>query len=304
MAKELSIIVCTYNRSSLLAECLRSLAEQTLAKCRYEVLVVDNNSSDDTQVVAEKFCRNYDHFKVFLETEQGHAQARNRGWQEACGRYVAYIDDDCYAESHWAEKILTAFEEVSPSPTAVGGKILPRYTTSPPVWFADSLEPRSWGGSKAFLPPPMDRLGFSGANMAFPRVLLEEMGGFSCRFGIVDGKLRMGEDTELFMRLASAGHRRFWYDPEIVVKHWTSPELFFLWRRLSRSYRCGRSHYYLEACGVSRLDVRLVLSAFYQLSKGVACLTQPAGERLAFLLQAAERAAHQLGVYAETWASK
>ena len=140
--------------------------------------------------------------------------------------------------------------------------------------------------------------------MAFPREMLEKMGGFSYRFGIVDGKLRMGEDTEFFMRLASSGHNRFWYDPEIVVKHWTPTELFFLRPRLSRSYRCGRSHYYLESCGVSCLDVRLVLSVFYQLLKGVACLTRPAGERLAFLVQAAERAAHQLGVYAEAWAAK
>jgi len=304
MTKDLSIIVCTYNRALFLKECLCSLTQQTLSPERFEVLVIDNDSKDETQSVAEQFCQKYGHFKVFLETERGHSQARNRGWKEACGRYVAYIDDDCHAASLWAEKILASFAGINPSPTAVGGKILPRYATPPPAWFADSLETRSWGNSKTFLGPPVDRLGFSGANMAFPRNLLEEMGGFSCRFGMVDGKLRMGEDTEFFMRLVVAGHGRFWYDPEIVVKHWTPPELFSLWARLSRSYRCGRSHYYLEPSGIPRSDLRLILSGFYQLVKGGACLFKPPGEKLAYLVKAAERAAHQLGVYVETWAAE
>jgi len=304
MTREISIIVCTYNRASLLADCLQSLARQTLARSRCEILVVDNNSSDETREVVKKFCREYSNFKVFLETEQGHSQARNRGWKEAHGRYVAYIDDDCLAESDWAEKILSSFEEVRPAPSAVGGRILPRYTATPPAWFADSLETRSWGKRASFLTPPADRFGFAGANMAFPRDLLEELGGFSCNFGLVGGKLCMGEDTEFFMRLAATGHGHFWYDPEIMVKHWTPVELFSLKNRFLRSYLCGCSHYYLETGKVGRADLRLVLSAFYQLLKGGGCLVQPSGEKMAFLVNSIERASHQLGVYVESWVTK
>jgi glycosyltransferase involved in cell wall biosynthesis len=303
MAKDLSIVVCTYNRASLLAECLQSLAMQTLAAWRFEVLIVDNNSNDETWVVAEKFCREYHNFRVVFELEQGLSQARNRGWKEARGTYVAYIDDDGLAERDWCERILASFEYIVPTPWAVGGKILPRYTDLPPVWFSDRLETRSWGGSASFLKPPGAKYGFSGANMAFPRKLLEDFGGFSSRLGMVGEKVRMGEDTEFFLRLSALQHNLFWYDPLIVVKHWTSTKQFSLRARFFRSFQGGRSHYYFESCG-GETNFKTLLSAFYQLSTGGTCLLKPSGEKLAHVVRSVERALHQFGLYVESLVAK
>lgn len=303
MANDLSVVVCTYNRASLLAECLQSLAMQTLAAWRFEVLIVDNNSNDGTQIVAEIFCQECPNFRVVCELEQGLSHARNRGWKEARGDYVAYIDDDGLAERDWCERILASFEDVTPPPWAVGGKILPRYTDVPPAWFSDCLETRSWGDSASFLKPPVSKYGFSGANMAFPRKLLEDFGGFSSHLGMVGEKVRMGEDTELFLRLSASQHDLFWYDPLIIVNHWTSIKQFSLRPRFFRSFQGGRSHYYFESCK-EETNFKTFLSAFYQLSKGGTCFFKPSGEKLAHVVRAVERALHQFGLYFESIVAK
>src|SRR5690349_3554566 len=89
-----TVVVCTFNRASLLIGCLSRLAEQAGPQTASEVLVVDNNSSDNTTESVKPFCERYAWFRLAVENKQGLAQARNRGWQEARGEYVAFIDDD------------------------------------------------------------------------------------------------------------------------------------------------------------------------------------------------------------------
>lgn len=242
---KISVVICTYNRAGLLPVCLDALVSQTLDKDAYEVVIVNNNSTDNTVEIAEKYCHSQPNFRLVFEGRQGHAHARNRGWMEAHGEYIAYLDDDTRAVPGWCDGILKAFINVTPKPAAVGGKILPWYEEKPPTWFADELEVRSWGTQPGFLKPPRARHGFSGANMAFPRAILEELGGFSTDFGIVAGKLRMGEDTDLFFRLYEKSPL-FWYDPEIIVFHWTPLEVTRLGFRFRRTLISGRSLAYLE----------------------------------------------------------
>ena len=102
----LSIIVCTYNRESLLPLCLQSLTDQAIDKRLYEVIVVNNNSTDGTQEVAESFAEMSKNLRVVLERRQGLSHARNRGWMEAQGKFVAYIDDDAIAWPDWIYSIL------------------------------------------------------------------------------------------------------------------------------------------------------------------------------------------------------
>src|SRR5437867_1570833 len=130
-----SVIVCTYNRAALLASCLESLVAQTLAAERYEIIVVDNGSTDRTQAVACDFAQCYGTVKVVLEPRLGVSHARNTGIRHAQADYLAFIDDDARALPDWVERILAAFAETDPPPFVVGGQIMPLYEHPPPTWF-------------------------------------------------------------------------------------------------------------------------------------------------------------------------
>lgn len=234
----ISVVVCTYNRADLLPGCLESLAEQTLDKSIYEVIVVNNNSTDNAQGIAEEFAGKQPNFRVVVETKQGLSHARNRGYREAKGDYVAYIDDDARADVRWVELILDALESVKPEPVVVGGTILPWYEKKPPDWFMDDYEIRSWGDAKHFLEPPRAENGFSGSNMTFRKSILEEFGGFSADYGVVGNVLRLGEETELFSRIYKK-HPLFWYDPAIQVEHLVPARNMSVSYRLKRTYAGG-----------------------------------------------------------------
>ena len=240
-----SVVVCTYNRADLLTGCLDSLKSQTLSESSYEVIVIDNNSGDQTQEVAKKFVAQIANLRIILEEKQGLSHARNRGWQESTGQYVAYLDDDAKAAPDWCEKILAAFQEKWPDTAAVGGKILPWYLKMPPEWFSDVLETRSWGDVPGFLSPEQARYGFSGSNMAFRRDVLSEYNGFNPSFGMIGNKMRFAEETELFYRLSADSHR-LWYDPEILVYHLVTDADMKCAYRFLRGYRAGTAMIHLE----------------------------------------------------------
>lgn len=237
----ISVVVCTFNRADMLADCLRSLVEQSLDKGCYEVIVVDNNSTDNTRDIAESFIKELPNFRLVTEQVQGLAHARNRGWVEARGEYVAYIDDDGRAVPDWLDRIVKSFETVAPKPVAVGGEIHPFYEMSPPAWFTDDFELRTWGSKPGFLHPPKLMIGFSGANMAFQRRVVAAYGGFSSSFGMMGKKFGLGEETDLFFRI-HLQEPHFWYDPAIRVYHWTPVRNMKVEYRARRAFRAGRSH--------------------------------------------------------------
>ena len=103
-----SVVICTYNRASLLPTALQTVCEQALDCTEYEVLVVDNNSTDETRFVTESFMQRYSNVRYCFEPQQGLSYARNRGWREARGKYVAYTDDECKVPPQW----LTVAKEV------------------------------------------------------------------------------------------------------------------------------------------------------------------------------------------------
>jgi glucosyl-dolichyl phosphate glucuronosyltransferase len=241
----LSVVVCTYSRCALLRDCLESLAAQTLSRDAYEVIVVDNNSSDGTPGLVWSWQRDNPRVRYVLEPRQGVAHARNRGWREAAGEFVAYIDDDTTADPEWCERVLHAFTASTPQPVAVGGEILPRLAGRKPWWFSPRMEVRSWGPAAGFLSSPTAHYGFSGANMAFQRRVLSEHGGFNTAFGMSGDKVWLGEEPELFMRI----HRTqpyFWYDPAIQVQHYVPPSQLRLVGRLYRAFQTGRARRAIE----------------------------------------------------------
>ncbi len=249
-ALSLSIVVCTYNRADLLIHSLDALAGQTLAANQFEVIVVDNNSPDATRQVVGHFQRSHPQLTVryALETRQGLSHARNRGFSEAAADFVAFIDDDARAESDWAERIVGHFSTIEPQPFCVGGQYLPWYETPPPAWFTDDFEIRTWGESEGFLSGQRQRFGLSGSNMAYPKAVLQDYGGFPTDPALM--RRNLGEETHLNYRIYNTHPERrdrlFYYDPQLVVHHFTTPRNWETGYRLQRARKAGISIAFVE----------------------------------------------------------
>lgn len=121
-AIEYSVVIPAYNRSQKLREALLSLSNQTVSQDEYEIIVVDDGSTDDTKKVAEEFCGKHSklNFKYFYQKNSGCAKARNTGILNAKGQIIFFTDDDCVVPPEWMEKILDAFERY-PEAAGVGG---------------------------------------------------------------------------------------------------------------------------------------------------------------------------------------
>jgi glucosyl-dolichyl phosphate glucuronosyltransferase len=212
-AYDVSVVVPTYNRSRLLRRTLASLVAQQAGSLRYEILVVDNCSTDDTRVVIESFTQRYQAVRYLFEPRQGVSYARNTGIAAATAPIVAFIDDDVEADQAWLVEIQRAFDS-RPDVDCVGGRIDGYYPVPPPAWFT----PLHWGpvalqaekGPTRQVDADHASACLMTANFAARRAALEDVGGFSPEF------LR-DEDRELQLRLWAAGKRGL-YVPEIVAR--------------------------------------------------------------------------------------
>ena len=248
-----SVVVCTYDRADLMAGALRSLCEQSLNKAEYEVIVVDNNSRDNTQAVVEEFWQRYSNVRYYREPQQGLSHARNRGWQEARGEYVAYIDDDCKVPEQWLAVAKDIIERIAPA--AFGGPTRSWYNTLKPHWYSNSghqpfMEAR-------FLKNEYECTRIFGCNAVFRRNLLQELGGFDSSLGMSGKKIFFGEETALLMLInAHRPEEAVYYDPRLYLYHLVRPEQM-KWTYLIRaSFAAGRSFYRLKKHNLVPADGR------------------------------------------------
>ena len=127
-------VICTYNRRELLENQIRAIEAMTLSDSEdFEVIYVDNNSSDGTAEELARLCEDRPRFRFFEETEQGSSAARNRGAQEALGEYIWYLDDDSLTERTALQAYMTALPVWEPD--IATGEITPRADTRIPWWF-------------------------------------------------------------------------------------------------------------------------------------------------------------------------
>jgi glucosyl-dolichyl phosphate glucuronosyltransferase len=231
----ISAVVCTYNRSDMLRGCLESLCQQTLDKGLSEIIVVDNNSTDNTPQVVHEFA---DHnIRYCLETAPGLSHARNRGLREARGKYVAYIDDDARAAADWLEVGCSLFEAATPSLDCLGGPYHPFYTSTKPDWFKDQYEVRGFGDSPKYL---KNTEYLSGANMIWLKDVLNMLGGFDTNTGVVGNQLRLGEETKALNSLWSQkGDARVLFSPKLIIYHWVPDYKMTVSYRLKRRFAEG-----------------------------------------------------------------
>ena len=217
-------IICTHNRERYLKRCIESLLVQSLDSDLYEILVVDNGSTDQTREICDSF-QHHPNFSYVFEPEIGLSSARNAGWRHARGSYVGYLDDDATAAKYWFENALSSFENVDPAPDWVGGPIDLEWEVESPAWITPehwvTLGYIDWGSEARFLTEPAERLG--GGNSFYPRSLLEDMQGFDTRLGRKKNLLLSGEETQFQHRL-KARNGLLYYHPEVRIYHSVAEE--------------------------------------------------------------------------------
>lgn len=235
-----SVVVCTLNRAQLLQKCLESLADQDISVRRYEVIIVDNGSTDDTGEVINRFLCNYGHFRCMKEEQPGLSFARNRGWREAYGHYVAYIDDDARACPDWISSIV---EYVGRHPDAgvFGGPYEGFYLVPRPEWFPPEYGCLDLGDQER--PIALGSEWITGSNMVIKKELFHRYGGFDVRLGMSGEKCTYGEEVNFFLSLHDKGIQIF-YTPSIKVKHLVAEYKMSLKWLLFSGYSIGR-HYEL-----------------------------------------------------------
>jgi glucosyl-dolichyl phosphate glucuronosyltransferase len=216
----ITLILCTYNRCQSLATALESVADSQLPdSVSWEVLVVDNNSKDETRNVVENLSQRHPgRFRYLFETQQGKSNALNAGIREARGEILAFMDDDVIADAQWLQNLTAVF--LNADVAGAGGRVLPERNFAPPVWL-------SLKGRYALAPLAIFDLGPEpgelteapfGTNMAYRREVFERLGGFRTDLGPRPGSEARGEDTDFGDRALASG-QRLWYEPSAIVYH-------------------------------------------------------------------------------------
>jgi glucosyl-dolichyl phosphate glucuronosyltransferase len=234
-----SILICTYNRARLLRETLAALRAMTLPpECQVEIIVVDNNSSDNTQlVIAEAAAQSAVPVIAVRETRQGKSFALNHGLDVARGDVIALTDDDVWPQANWLAQIVADFRQRDV--TFVFGKVLPRWGRLPPPEMLTPAAQVIWGPLAIvdYGDEPTDYVADGvgrrlpiGANLAFAREALVAIGGWRTDLGKVNNTLISGEDHEIFLRLRRHGRFSGYYDPAVSVQHFVPAA------RLTRQY--------------------------------------------------------------------
>ena len=221
-----SVVISTFNRASSLLSTLRSLAGQVVdPDLSYEIIVVDNKSTDDTAAVVQQFVREQpERFRYVYEPRQGVSHGRNAGIRAARAPIVAFTDDDNVATPRWIATLKDALDR-HPEAAAVGGRVLPEWPVPVPGW----LDDRHWSpvaildyGNQAFYASSTDPRCFLTANLAIRREIFSTIGEFDPNFSRC-------QDHELQIRLWRSGARAL-YAPEVVVHARIAPE------RMTRQY--------------------------------------------------------------------
>lgn len=222
----LSIVLCTYNRAARLEQTLEAMNALTMpANAGLDLIVVDNNSRDDTIAVCEQFAaRTRLPFRCCTEIRQGLSHARNRGLAETRGSIVIFTDDDITVPADWAVEYARTFEAYEAD--CVFGRIVPEWNGVVPAWY-DGKFSAIYGaldyGPVAFVVTTRNRE-FFGANFACRKELLERIGGFDPSLGRTPEALYISEERKIFLTLFRQGCKVV-YQPSIWVAHNISPEM-------------------------------------------------------------------------------
>lgn len=211
----ISVVIPVCNASATLEECLLPIKRQSYPPDHFEVVIVDNNSTDRSQEIAKR------HTEHFYECKtHGPAAARNVGVTHSRGEIVAFTDADCVADHHWLESIAKVFKDETTA--GIGGLIEPYKVETHPEWLTVQFDLLSQEREMQERPcsPPFPIT----ANAAYRKRVLEEVGPF-------DEGLLVGEDADMGWRVVWAGGN-LCYCPEAKVRHRTRATFSGLYKQL------------------------------------------------------------------------
>jgi len=212
----ITVAVITYNRSRFLRETLTGLVRQQYPADKWELLVIDNNSSDDTRDVVASFMASSPSPRHVLEMRQGLDHGRNRAIDEAKGDILVLVDDDILMEPTWLEQMAAPFfSDRAHSIGVVGGEVIPIFPDGIPPWLEGSHWPLGFRTDPG--PLPLDQAPM-GANFAFPKWVFTRFGKFDTRLDRKGGKLFGGGDSEMIRRVRAVGLDA-WFVPGAKVLH-------------------------------------------------------------------------------------
>lgn len=215
---DISVCICTYNRDEYLRASLDSIANQDYDFSRYELILVDNNSTDSTHEIVKDFEKKNPNvnFKYFLEKNQGLSYARNRGIKESRSAIITFIDDDAITTPNYLQHLVNIFR--NPEVKAAGGKVLPYYPDGdPPKWLSKYMLGLiscldNGDEIKEFKRYPL------GCNMAFRSSVIDEVGDFNVNLGRKKKDMGGSEEKDIFNRIKAMGYK-IMYVPEALVYH-------------------------------------------------------------------------------------
>jgi glycosyltransferase involved in cell wall biosynthesis len=239
---EISIVIATCNRSESLKDVLDSLLNQEISSnADWELIIVDNNSKDNTKELVESYIPKFQgKMRYLFEPKQGQSVARNTGIKSANGKIIAFTDDDVIVDKKWLFHIKKFSDEHQFD--AMGGRILPLYPQRTPRWIKDNKDLldgpivlHDYGkDSKPYVNP---MYAFVGANLIVKRELFDIYGLFRTDLG--PGAGTFGDDTYFFLKWKRAG-RILYYCGEALVWHKVERNRMSLAYIASWNIRSGR----------------------------------------------------------------
>jgi glycosyltransferase involved in cell wall biosynthesis len=213
---KVTVAIPTYNRADFLRQTLAGLVAQQFPRDHFEIIVLDNNSTDHTRAVVAEFASAHPAPRYLLETQQGLDYARNRAIAEARGEIIVFGDDDILVQPDWlAQMAVPLLADPAQRIGAVGGEVIPVFPDGLPPWVAE------WHSPLAFRPdlgPLEARQSPMGANLAFPRFVFAQLGLFHTALDRAAGNYFSGGDSEMIRRVRAAG-LEVWFAPAAAVKH-------------------------------------------------------------------------------------
>lgn len=217
----ISVVICTYNREKYIYNALKSIADQDYPVELYEIVLIDNNSTDRTEALCLKFRNDYPrvNFQYHIETQQGLSFARNRGIFESKGEIIIYLDDDAEAQQNYLKEYEMLFDKY-PKAIAAGGKIIPCFEGKEPKWMSKIMR-ALLGGALDFgneIKPFKKGTYPGGGNAAYRKEAFETFGLFNTDLGRKGTGLMGSEEKDMFDRFRNQG-LLFYYIPKAGIYH-------------------------------------------------------------------------------------
>jgi len=275
-SETITLCICTFNRAGELINALRGLSELTpVAGGDWEVLIIDNNSSDNTKSVIAEFSRLLPVRYVF-EEQQGLSHARNRAIKECKGDLLFYLDDDAVVHPAWLSGICRAIEKF-PAADFFGGRILPMWDQGKPAWLRDENMPLIAGvighydlGGQVRMYGPREPLPV-GCNFGLRRNLFEDLEPFRTDLGVVGTTPGRGEEIEYLERAIANSYKGVYVGDALCYHHVSSKKI-----TLGYMYRLGIQKGIAaqrvdgERAGIGSATVELLygIKGLWQLCKG------------------------------------